>query len=98
MKHKKTNKKKQESPRLSKSCLYYRANRERLKRYCKELRDLSKEIGNCTKCHQPKEDQRYLWCINCRAYSKSYYARKKKQKDSTSFTKQNDKELRINNG
>jgi len=46
----------------------------------KELREISKEIGNCTNCHKPKESMKYSLCSKCREYCREYYYKKKGKK------------------
>jgi hypothetical protein len=45
----------------------YSNNRE------KELREVSKSLGNCTKCHKPKEADKYNRCSSCRLIQREYY-------------------------
>jgi len=47
----------------------------------KELREISKEIGNCTVCHKPKENPKYSLCFECRErYRKLYHKNKGNKK------------------
>jgi len=47
----------------------------------KELRDLSKEIGNCPSCFRPNEENsKYVWCLKCREKNRGYQKDHKKRK------------------
>ncbi len=46
----------------------------------KELREISKEIGNCTGCHKPKESMKYYLCSKCREYHRERYHKNKGKK------------------
>ncbi len=55
------------------SLLKYRQHRQaKEKAYQKELRELSKEIGNCIACHKPKEKSNFWVCLKCRTRMKKY--------------------------
>jgi len=53
--------------------------REYQKQYGKEMRALSRELGNCTHCHKPKDNPKYAFCSKCRQYHRQHN-RKYKQK------------------
>ena len=46
--------------------------------YKRDLRKISKEIGNCTKCHRKNPNHKYNWCMNCRKYYREYCEGRKK--------------------
>ena len=48
----------------------------------KELKIISKEIGNCTRCYNPKEDKedQHAYCLKCRILQKEYNRRYRKRK------------------
>ena len=46
----------------------------------KEMVEISKEIGNCTRCHKPKENIKYLLCVKCREYERRSSNKKRKKK------------------
>ena len=40
--------------------------RDRSRRYTHEMREVARDIGNCTQCFKPKDDPRYAMCKKCR--------------------------------
>lgn len=65
---------------------YYR-NKERLRGKVKtglaEMRALSKELGNCLKCAQPKPSDKFVTCELCRKRDRGYHLRMKVKKAKT---------------
>ncbi|MFW6025506.1 MAG: hypothetical protein ACOCRX_04120 [Candidatus Woesearchaeota archaeon] len=61
----------------------YERHLEKQREYEREMRALSREIGNCTECFQPKDDDRYRRCLRCRILTRERdrrYRRRKKEK------------------
>ena len=60
---------------------YRENNKERIREYHKEMREISKEIGNCVCCYKIKYESNYLTCKKCReSITRSIAKRKAKQK------------------
>jgi len=47
----------------------------------RELKKLSKEIGNCPSCFKPNPEPKYSYCPKCREYHKNYCKRKNESKN-----------------
>ncbi len=56
----------------SKGC-YKKAQKILKKRYKTEMRNIARDLGNCTVCFKEKEDSEYLICAKCRKKMVSYH-------------------------
>lgn len=54
---------------------WYYKHKESILNKRKELIKLSKELGNCTKCHLPKPTDKYVICSRCREYQRNWERR-----------------------
>lgn len=49
----------------------------KISKYRREMREVAKELGNCSICFKPKDNPKYSCCLKCRMYQKEYYHKNK---------------------
>lgn len=51
------------------------------KQYFQEMRDVARDIGNCTRCYQHKEVSKFKTCMNCREKAREWRQQQKLKLD-----------------
>ena len=45
------------------------------KQYIREMREVAREIGNCPRCFQERDNPKYKICSRCRLYQRQWNRR-----------------------
>ena len=59
---------------------WWQKNKDKMMEYQKDMRQIDREIGNCTQCHKERDNPKYRLCSKCRVYHRMKLAEYKKKK------------------
>lgn len=77
--------------RVSRKEYYLRKKAERRginnkyrREWAKSMREVAKDIGNCSCCFKQKDDDRYKMCIKCRKINRDLYKKRREKQNGKS--------------
>lgn len=52
-------------------------NKDRMREYQRDMRQIDREIGHCSQCHKERDNPKYQLCSKCRIYRRMRNWKKK---------------------